>query len=214
MIKKDHKTILSIVVVLLLIGLLLLALQKFSQKSTTSISTPPKSTIVLPPTVFDSTITVSSTHLSFSYPSKGFYGLGVRLFPQPANSEPGLIAGMATNPVAPFTDQKTSEYLVMNVSLFQNKEDLTPEEMLAALPDGSADKEAAKMNGKNIQIGTHRFFVYRGDEGVDGSRALATSTEGMVSISFSYTDSDKPESQAASMYNNELFNEALSYVSF
>ena len=214
MIKKGQKIVLYAVITLFLVALSLLTFVQLAQKPAVSTSIPSSLSVVLPPTVFDSTVTVSSTDLSFSYPSKGFYGLGIKVFPFPTTDEPGVIAAVATNPLAPFTDEKTSEYVVLNVSLLKNKQGWTPEQMIVGFPFGTIDKEAAKTNGAYVKVGSHQFFVYKSDEGVTSLTALATSTEGMVDVNLAYRGSDKPESKAAYAHNDELFTEILSHVDF
>jgi hypothetical protein len=170
----------------------------------------------LPTTVFDLTETIPGTHASFSYPSRGFYGLGNMFYRLTSDQKinPGLISGTKINPALPYVPEKGSEFVVLNVSLYENKSNLTPEDWVANFPDGVLDKVYAKSNGRLVTMGGHQFFIYKTTEGPTSWSAYATSKEGMVSVSLAYTSSESAESLRAYTYNDQLFLQIISHVEF
>jgi hypothetical protein len=165
--------------------------------------------ISLPDNVFDASIKVTETPMTFYYPSKGFYGLGASL---------ETSRGLRIDPTAPHNPQKNSEYIIITAGgdYFPNR---TLKDFVGDLKNEPFVTQRFRSSIYET-INGREFYVYRleSDANVilDAVTVVNNRTAG-VSMSYASTENTPDgaiESKLAYEHNDELFQEILSHLKF
>ena len=186
--------------------------------------------ISLPKNNFDTTTAVPNTNISFKYPSKGFYGLGVKFLG--TGLEPGAdmtkIKQVGFEYSAPIDSAKISEFIDFYIGLVTEKGNVDGDYTLE-----NAVKSIKKIydpsgidNGRYEIFNGHEFYIYKQDDSRVGSLvwlAYFLQDDGVYKVTINYLkpnntiygkDSDTAESRAVYRNNDELFLEILKNIEF
>lgn len=178
---------------------------------------------------FDAIATVPNTDISFKYPSKGFYGLGVKFLGP--NVEPDAdmteIKKIGFEYSAPIDKTKVSEYINFYLGPETERGNIDGEYNLE-----NAVKAIKKIhgiigieNGVYKTFNNYKFYIYKDDDQNDMEvwHAIFLQNDGAYQVSINYlkpkntlygNDSNTPESQAAYKNNDQLFLEILKNISW
>lgn len=218
MIKNKHIYIIGLVVVLCLVivGLILFGIKKpktIRPPGGVSETLNQVKDIALPVTIFDTTTSVDGTSLSFAYPSKGFYNLGVVLTKETPENIKDLIAGYHIETTEPYDSKKGSEFVVVNVSVLKNDKSITFDGVNDYLLKraGDIEREGIK-EGSVFAVGSDKYFIYKVSEDVRVWSAYTVAKDGIVMVTMAYTGSEGAESEKAYANNDSLFKEVLSHI--
>jgi len=177
--------------------------------------TPQNSAPRLPETTFDSTATIPGTRLSFSYPSKGFYGIGADLktFTYADGSASGNHTEVTVQSTAPYAYERGSEFVTLwVVARNRRSEEKILEDVVNAFDPNSINGQYAKLTGEYRTFNDQKFFVMKAAEDVTTWSALTLLDDDAIWISLAYKATDGAESQAAYEHNDQLFIDILSRV--
>lgn len=168
----------------------------------------------LPETIFDSTATLPETRLSFSYPSKGFYGIGADVrTSQAEESVSGYHTGVTVQSTAPYIYERGSEFVTLwLVARNRRSEEKTLEDAVSAIDPNSISGQYAKLNGQYRTINDQKFFVLKVTEDATSWGALTLLDDDAIWITLAYKGAESAESRAAYEYNDQLFLDILSRV--
>lgn len=179
--------------------------------------------IKLPETIFDKTMKIPGTSITFKYPSKGFYGL-------PFTSESPKIPEYKPDDELPefgklnvravgfepdrtnFDKNKTAEYIELGLHIedegVQLKGSETLEEVMALYATNVYHDDLFVKKGKNSMINNHNFFIpVRGF-------AFTLTKDGLLVVVMNDSTTKYPESIAAYKNNEKLFIQILESIKF
>ncbi len=210
---KIKLNIIIITISVILIAVTIFVILRKDQKSS---ATPSQSKAVqLPKTIFDATTTVPGTNFSFSYPSKGFYGLGANLNVSRAEeSASNYHARVSVQTTVPYITEKGSEFVVLTVGagkLPANQKSL--EDVINAIDPDSYTGQYAKINGKHQTINGRKFFLSKVTEDATTWGAWTLAGEDIITVMLAYKGGESAESQAAYLNNDQLFLQILENIS-
>jgi hypothetical protein len=158
----------------------------------------------LPGNTFDANASVPGTNVTFSYPSKGFYGLGADVV---SSTQTAVVQSTAAYDV-----EKGSEFVTLTVSAGSTVAS-SLEDMVNVIDANSIDGQYAKLNGEYRTIGGDRFFLWRVMEDVTVWNAWMLAGKDRISARLAYKATEGAESQAAYQHNDQLFLEILERIS-
>ena len=199
-------------IIILSIGAVAGGLTIFKNQTNSSLLSP----AVLPGNVFDTTYPIPGTSASFSYPKKGFYGLGAVVDSYPAE-DPGdsVTKSVMVRTTAPYDSERGSEFVTLTIGVNQHfSKDTTFQQFVDSFDPQGIEAQYATINGTYKTINNHEFFVDQVMEDVTVWNAYTLLDGNLVSIIFAYKLGDGAESQAAYLYNDQLFLQILSHITF
>jgi len=175
--------------------------------------------INLPKNDFDAEMNVANTGIAFKYPSKGFYGLGIKITNKLPDLNNNVVAGAHIETVAEFDRDKQSGYVVAEINLIKNTGNFSDIEKFSSFfkTDSTTPgygAEYAKENGHFVEFDNKRYFIFKTTEDATVWTAFAISKNGIVTVSLAYTNSLTPYSDALYKNNDELFLEILKNITF
>lgn len=158
--------------------------------------------------IFDSTTTVPRTRLVFSYPAKGFYGLGADVVTNDAEQS------VVVQTTAPYITEKGSEFVVLTITAEElpiNQKSL--KDVINAIDPNSYIGQYAKMNGGYQTINGREFFLSKVTEDATTWRAWTLTGKDIVTVMLAYKGTEGAESQVAYQNNDQLFLQILEHIS-
>jgi hypothetical protein len=182
----------------------------FSVKSSQS-AVVQKTEIRLSETSFDTRKVIPGTRISFSYPSKGFYGLGSEIFESEQDEGDNLVKSVAIQTTVPYVAERGSEFVTLTVkarSLRLGETSL--KDIIDAIDSNSIEGQYIASNGTYRTINGIPFFLLKVTEDVTVWSARFVVGNDLVTILFAYKLTDGTESQAAYSMNDRIFLDILS----
>lgn len=165
--------------------------------------------VQLPENTFNASTTVPGTRVIFSYPAKGFYGLGTDIVTNDAEQS------VVVQTAAPYITEKGSEHVVLTVTAKKLPTDQKSlEDVIGAIDPNSYIGQYVKMNGEYRTIGGQDFFLSKMTEDVTVWSASTINEKNVISIILAYKNQEGAESQAAYQNNDRLFLQILEHISF
>lgn len=172
--------------------------------------------VQLPENTFDTTTTIPGTRLVFSYPAKGFYGIGADVITSQADESVSRYHTLITvQSTAPYEIEKGSEFVALSfVVREQRAEERTLKDIVNALDPDSVDGQYAKFNGVYRTFNGQEFFVIKVSEDATFWGAMTLLDDDVIWIRLAYKGTEGLESQAAYPNNDRLFLQILEHISF
>jgi hypothetical protein len=164
----------------------------------------------LPLTIFDGRIKIPSTNISVSYPTKGFYGVGVKFIPyNMASNLYGVVGGIGITVPGPIDTTRAAEYIGITLDVRKLSKNDSFNNLIKRLNDNTESEY--RPNGTTKTIGEGIFYVSSNrSDGSDRLDAYTQRGNQYVHIGFQYSEGLGAINTAAANNNEKLFYEYLS----
>ena len=168
--------------------------------------------VILPGTNFDGRVTIPNTTVGVSYPTNGFYGLGVKFLPyNMQNNLYDVVGGMGIVAPSPIDQRKASEYIDITLDIRR----INPNGDLYSLIRQLSDSSWAEYrpNGLVKTIGDNIFYIVKttSEQSVIFDAYTARKNQ-YFHIAFQYSEAYGSVNSAAANNNETLFYDYLKNI--
>jgi hypothetical protein len=181
--------------------------------NTTVVPTFPE-VVELPRNDFDASVGVPGSSVVVYYPKGGFYGQGVKIYPELGDKGQGEVGGVGIVPDVGRDEESLSSLSVGVRSLNEplTLKDALEQNLLAPMIVATRDMEF----GSYVSVGGNEFFVAKDSAHptINLWRAIATNNDEIITVAFTVTDGLDSFSHSAFRNSDQLFLQILSHLKF